>query len=86
MTCLIVVVVLVVCFLAIKAINSPKSGGVAPPSARPGSGKGGPAQPGGNFGGSSKKGIVTAVRTVDVEEIVLNDFVLQAATFRLKIL
>lgn len=84
-TCLIVVVVLVVCFLAIKAINSPKSGGVAPkgdapfgatPSARPGNGNGGPAQPGGNFGGSSKKGIVTAVRTVDVEEIVLNDFVL----------
>ena len=84
-TCLIVVVVLVVCFLAIKAINSPKSAGVAPPGAapfgatpgaRPGSGNGGPAQPGGNFGGSSKKGIVTAVRTVDVEEIVLNDFVL----------
>lgn len=75
-TCLIVVVVLVVCFLAIKAINSPKSAGAAPFGARPGSGNGGPAQPGGNFGGSSKKGIVTAVRTVDVEEIVLNDFVL----------
>ncbi len=74
-TCLIVVVVLVVCFLAIKAINSPKSAGVAP-NARPGNGNGGPAQPGGNLGGSSKKGIVTAVRTVDVEEIVLNDFVL----------